>query len=148
MQFSGDEYIFFDAKEASVRSMTSRDDSGRLPRGCWCICDGNGYVEVPCRHFMRPGLFTCLVTSPNPKRYIKWRKETNPMVVITALPRTVEVAAIAWVLQINSCLFSPHLQPPSSQKSSWLSAKYGLCSPTKVGSQCSHHHFHPPRATS
>ena len=91
----------------------------------------------PCQQFMQVGLFTCFVTSPNPKRYKKWRNQADPTVVITALPRTVEVVAIAWVLVIY--LSSAHVQPASSQKNTRLSPKCDRYSLTKVGSQ------YPPR---
>ena len=107
VQFSETEYIFFDAKGGSRRSTIS-DDSETLPRGCWCLCDGSAYVEYPCHHFTRSGLFTFLVTSASPETYKKWRNQTDAITVVKALPRTVEVAAIAWVL--NSYLLAAHIQ--------------------------------------
>ena len=102
VQFSATKYIFFDAKGGSLRSTSSRDLE-RLPRGCWCLCDGNADVKYPCHLFMRGELRTFLVTSASPETYKKWRNQADATTVVKALPRTVEMAAIAWVLVIT-CL--------------------------------------------
>ena len=99
MQFSPTDYILFDAKGGSFRSTISCALE-RLPSGCWCLCDGNEYVKIPCRFFMRSELRTFLVTSASLETYKKWRNKSDATTVVKEPPRTVEMAAIAWVLII------------------------------------------------
>jgi len=78
-----------------------------LPDGCWCLSDGNARVMYPCDAFDRQGLRSFLITSPRPERYKKWRSQAVADTVIAALPRTVEVAAIAYVIyQLTPCRLS------------------------------------------
>jgi len=100
VQFLPTKYIFFDAKGASLRSAFAGDsgNSERLPKGCWCLCDGNIDVAFPCEIFMRSiELRIFLVTSASLESYRKWRNQTDATTVVKALPRTIEIAAIAWV---------------------------------------------------
>jgi hypothetical protein len=92
VQFLETEYVIFNTGGALVQPTSS---AYILPEGCWCFCDGNASVKIPCHPFMRSKLRTFLVTSPALERYKKWRNEFLPTPVITALPRIVEVAAIA-----------------------------------------------------
>jgi len=86
---------------------SSIDHMMMLPDGCWCLSDGNARVMYPCEAFDRQGLSSFLITPPRPERYKKWRSQAVADTVITALPRTVEVAAIAYVnYQLTPCSLS------------------------------------------
>lgn len=99
VQFLGDEYIVFTAEGVSIcKTDNSTDHWSELPEGCWCLTDGNLEVGHPCNPFDRNDLRTILITSPRPDRFKKWRTAVTADTVITALPRAVEVAAIAYVL--------------------------------------------------
>ena len=104
VQFSHNEYIVFNAKGVSVCTLgPSTDHWKMLPSGCWCLSDGNEEVMQPCNAFKREDLRTVLITSSRPDRYKKWRTQVLAQTVITALPRAIEVAAIAYVLLLTSC---------------------------------------------
>lgn len=104
VQFSDDEYISFNSTGAYACSTRVGDSINRkfLPDGCWCLSDGNAHVRCPCYAFGRKGLRPFVIT-PSPPNNL-WRANFGADTVITDLPRTVEVAAIAYVLyQLNPC---------------------------------------------
>jgi len=128
-------------KGASLRSAFS-GDSEPLPKGCWCLCDGNIDVAFPCENFMRSELRIFLVTSASLESYRKWRNQTDATTVVKALPRTMEMAAIAWV----PC-YLPICCSAFSQKNAWLSAVWCRFSITKVWPEYPHHLCHPRKDT-
>ena len=87
VQFSDDEYIVFSAGGVSVCATdNSTDHWSKLPKGCWCLTDGNPDVGHPCKPFNRNDLWTFLITSPRLDRFKKWRTAVGADTVITALP--------------------------------------------------------------
>ena len=99
VQFSDDEYISFNSTGAYACSTRVGDSINRkfLPDGSWCLSDGNAHVRCPCYAFGRKGLRPFVIT-PSPPSNNLWRANFGADTVITDLPRTVEVAAIAYVL--------------------------------------------------
>ena len=118
VQFSSNEYIVFKADGAFVCTTDrSTDHWSMLRSGCWCLTDGNAEVMHPCKPFDRDDLRTVLITSAKSDRFKKWRTEVVADTVITALPRAVEVAAIAYVL--HQPLLA-HSRRSSSQRDEWV----------------------------
>ncbi|KIL58550.1 hypothetical protein M378DRAFT_313137 [Amanita muscaria Koide BX008] len=102
VQFLPNVYIVFRVDGMSVCPTNDEidfDHRSMLPPGCWCLSDGNAKVMDPCMPFQRNDLRTFLITSAGLNEYNKWRMQAAADTVITALPRAVEVAAIAKMAQ-------------------------------------------------
>lgn len=101
VQFSSYEYFAFIPSGAYICPIGYGDTINHrkmpvLPQGCWCLSDDtNADVTVLCHTFGRRGLRQFLITPPRLDQYQEWRTQTLADTVITALPQTVELAAIA-----------------------------------------------------
>jgi hypothetical protein len=92
VQFGPTYYIIFDKQGVAVRSLDVED----LRLGeCWALTDSNDQVLQPCPAFKSLAKFVILASSPKPKRWKEWKKQTGAPFIISDLPSVPEIAAIA-----------------------------------------------------
>ncbi|KAJ7229177.1 hypothetical protein GGX14DRAFT_344985, partial [Mycena pura] len=98
VQVTSDLYYIFD--ERGVTAFRLDQYSSRLP-GCWALVDSNQYVIVPCAPLTSRAKYVVLTTPPEPKRWKAWLKQGGGELMVSELPATLEIAAIAKELGLD-----------------------------------------------
>ncbi|KAI1787267.1 hypothetical protein LXA43DRAFT_1166020 [Ganoderma leucocontextum] len=67
----------------------------QLLDGYWALVDSNDRIKVPCDTFVEsPGVRIIQTASPSPERWKNWLKQKSGKVVVSDLPRPLEIGAI------------------------------------------------------
>ncbi|KAJ7229167.1 hypothetical protein GGX14DRAFT_617124 [Mycena pura] len=92
VQVTRDRYYVFD--EQGVTAFRLDQFPSRL-QGCWALVDSNQYVIAPCAPLTSRAKYVVLTTPPEPSRWKKWLKHGGGELMVSELPTTLEIAAIA-----------------------------------------------------
>ncbi|KAJ7216600.1 hypothetical protein GGX14DRAFT_550392 [Mycena pura] len=92
VQITRDRYYIFD--EQGVTAFRLDQFPSRL-RGCWGLVDSNQSVIAPCDPLTSLAQYVVLTTLPEPTRWKQWLKYSGGELIVSELPTTLEIAAIA-----------------------------------------------------
>ncbi|KAI0687934.1 hypothetical protein C8T65DRAFT_526941, partial [Cerioporus squamosus] len=88
---SGDQFVVFNDEGATVRDARNRAD---LSRDYWTLSDSNDDIHKPCRAFQLSNARIILSTSPRPDRWKEWKKQHSASLLVSDLPRPLEIGAL------------------------------------------------------
>ncbi|KAH9930687.1 uncharacterized protein B0H18DRAFT_1093567 [Fomitopsis serialis] len=91
VQLSPHFYNIFDEEGATARAINK----------CWALSDSNTDIVMPCAPFRNRAKFVIQATSPRPERWKEWLKQKMGRLVISALPKVLEIGAILKELQFD-----------------------------------------------
>ncbi|KAJ7223068.1 hypothetical protein GGX14DRAFT_540146 [Mycena pura] len=92
VQVDNDQYYIFDEQGVSIFRLNQFPT--RLRR-CWALVDSNESVVSPCTPCTRMAEYVVLTTLPEPSRWKTWLKYRGGEIIVSELPTTLEIAAIA-----------------------------------------------------
>ncbi|KAJ7211279.1 hypothetical protein GGX14DRAFT_624105 [Mycena pura] len=104
-QVKEDYFCLFDEKGAAIFNVKQMA-SERL-RACWALADSNADLEKPCARFTSRAMVIVQASSPKPSRWKEWLKQLSGDLIVSELPTTLEIAAIAKELKLDATLVGP-----------------------------------------
>lgn len=99
----GSYLVVFNDEGATVRGA---GDIIELASDYWALSDANDSIEKPCEAFRRSAARIIQASSPRPDRWNEWTKQRTARIIVTDVPRPLEIGAIVCV--VGSCF------PPAS----------------------------------
>ncbi|KAI0682626.1 hypothetical protein C8Q76DRAFT_322288 [Earliella scabrosa] len=87
--------------DEGARTIRTVDDLIPMTSDYWALSDSNQIIKEPCPAFRRSTARLIQASSPRPDRCKDWLKYCKARIVVTDLPSTFEIGAIAKELQMN-----------------------------------------------
>ncbi|TFK82894.1 hypothetical protein K466DRAFT_529784 [Polyporus arcularius HHB13444] len=94
----GEYLVVFNDEGATIRGAK---DIIQLASDHWALSDSNDSIEKPCGAFRRSAARIIQASSPRPDRWEEWTKQRTASIIVTDLPRPLEIGATYCELGLN-----------------------------------------------
>ncbi|KAF9023320.1 hypothetical protein BDZ89DRAFT_169772 [Hymenopellis radicata] len=103
-QLCNGHYLIFDKDGVHLRHI---DDHDPRLKDCWALSDSDDVVRSPCIPFQNMAQRVIQTTSPRPDRWKQWQKYCNATIIISDLPKVLEVGAVLRELNLDTARTLP-----------------------------------------
>ncbi|KAJ7211278.1 hypothetical protein GGX14DRAFT_624098 [Mycena pura] len=101
-QVKMDHFCLFD--EEGVALLTVKEPACKRLGACWALVGSNASLEKPCELFTSEAMVIVQTASPEPAKWKGWLKQLLGDVIVSELPTTLEIAAIAKEFKLDATL--------------------------------------------